>query len=151
MGRNYHSEGLLLPDGRIVTLGGNPLYQYSNDTGGNSFEQRVEVYSPPYLYHGARPSISGGPSEIERGSEAAFDTPDATDIRTANLLRPGAYTHVTDVEQRSIALNFAVDPSKKKIVVTIPSGAGLVPPGWYMLFVTNREATPSLARWVHVG
>ena len=151
VGRNYHSEGLLLPDGRIVTLGGNPLYEHSNDTGGNTFEQRIEVYSPPYLYHGRRPSIGGGPSEVQRGTEAAFETPDATDIRTANLLRPGSYTHVTDVEQRSIALNFAVDPAKKKIVVTIPAGAGLVPTGWYMLFVTNREATPSLARWVHVG
>jgi Domain of unknown function (DUF1929) len=150
VGRNYHSEGLLLPDGRIVTLGGNPLYSHPNDTGPNTFEQRIEVYSPPYLYHGARPSISGGPSEVSRGAEAAFETPDATDIRTANLLRPGAYTHVTDVEQRSIALNFAVDPSKDRIVVTIPKGAGLVPSGWYMLFVTNREATPSLARWVHV-
>src|SRR5262249_4155305 len=26
VGRNYPSEALLLPDGRIVTLGGNPLY-----------------------------------------------------------------------------------------------------------------------------
>ena len=26
VGRDYHSEGLLLPDGRILTLGGNPLF-----------------------------------------------------------------------------------------------------------------------------
>jgi Domain of unknown function (DUF1929) len=150
VGRNYHSEGLLLPDGRIVTLGSNPLYSHANDTGPNSFEKRIEIYSPPYLYHGKRPSISGGPQELTRGSNYAFETPDATEIRTANLLRPGSYTHVTDLEQRSIALNMAVDPAEKKIVVTIPSSSGIVPPGWYMLFVTNRQATPSIARWVHV-
>ncbi|HEY1832900.1 MAG TPA: galactose oxidase-like domain-containing protein [Solirubrobacteraceae bacterium] len=151
VGRNYHSEGLLLPDGRIITLGGNPLYSHANDTGPNSFEKRIEIYTPPYLYHGKRPEITGGPQELTRGSNYAFETPNSSEIRTANLLRPGSYTHVTDVEQRSVALNMAVDPAKKQIVVTIPSSDGIVPPGWYMLFVTNRQATPSIARWVHVS
>jgi hypothetical protein len=152
VGRNYHSEGLLLPDGRIVTLGGNPLFKDKNDTeGANYFEKRIEIYTPAYLYHGSRPKVTGGPQEISRGETVSFSTSNATEIRTANLLRPGSYTHVTDLEQRSIALNFAVAPDKKKITVTIPSSDGLVPPGWYMLFVTNRQATPSIARWVHVS
>jgi hypothetical protein len=35
--------------------------------------------------------------------------------------------------------------------VEIPSSPGLLPSGWYMLFVDNREGTPSEARWVQVS
>lgn len=154
VGRNYHSEALLLPDGRIVTLGGNPLYGNKEDTSPGFFEQRIEIYSPPYLYHGKRPEITGGPREVARGSTVVFQTPDPNDIQTASLLRPAAVTHVTDVEQRSIALKvttLALGKRRGAVIVTIPQGSGLIPAGWYMLFVTNRQATPSVARWVHVS
>ena len=149
VGRNYHSEGLLLPDGRIVTLGGNPLFGDKADTTEGFFEQRVEIYSPPYLYHGERPSITGGPSQLSRGGTAVFTTPHPEKITAAELIRPSAVTHVTDSEQRLIALTLRREAGA--IQVTIPTGSGLVPPGWYMLFVTNKEATPSVARWVHVS
>ena len=80
---------------------------------------------------------------------ATFAAPDAARIRTARLMRPSAVTHVTDLEQRSIALT--VDARPGGITVRIPAGAGLVPSGWYMLFVTGRDGTPSTARWVHVA
>jgi hypothetical protein len=149
VGRDYHSEALLLPDGRIVTLGGNPLYGNSADTITGTFEKRIEIYSPPYLYHGERPTISGGPRELARGALAQFRTPDAHVIQTASLIRPSAVTHITNLEQRSIALDMI--RGNGAISVRIPKRRGLVPPGWYMLFLTNRQATPSVARWVHVG
>ena len=68
--------------------------------------------------------------------------------RSARLIRPSAVTHVTDVEQRSIALSFSRRDGG--IEVTIPRSDGLVPSGWYMLFVDNGEGTPSEARWVRV-
>ncbi|NED89819.1 DUF1929 domain-containing protein, partial [Streptomyces sp. SID11233] len=34
--------------------------------------------------------------------------------------------------------------------VTIPENRNLVPSGWYMLFVTDDQGTPSKARWVEV-
>jgi hypothetical protein len=58
VGRDYHSEALLLPDGRIITLGGNPLFSDKADTAPAKFEQRIEIFSPPYLYHGPRDRIS---------------------------------------------------------------------------------------------
>ena len=58
MGRNYHSEALLLPDGRVVTMGSDPIYARNGRDPG-TFEQRIEIYSPPYLFQGARPRISG--------------------------------------------------------------------------------------------
>src|SRR6266487_4141865 len=51
--RTYHSTALLLPDGRVLSAGG--------EFGGAS----AEIYSPPYLFHGSRPTITSAPtSEI---------------------------------------------------------------------------------------
>ena len=147
VGRDYHSEGLLLPDGRVVTLGGNPLYGKNGD-GKPSFEQRISIYSPPYLYHGERPVLGDGPQHIVRGTSLRYATPDAANIASARLLRPSAVTHVTDLQQRSIALGLT--RTNDAVVLSIPDQPGLVPSGWYMLFVTNEQGTPSVARWVHV-
>jgi Domain of unknown function (DUF1929) len=149
VGRDYHAEALLLPDGRIVTLGGNPLYGNKADTTPGGFEQRIEIYSPPYLYHGKKPVITGGPTQVRRGTNVEFTSSDPAAISSAGLMRPSAVTHVTDSEQRLVALGFVHHGGS--ITVNIPSQAGLLPSGWYMLFVTNSEATPSVARWVHVS
>jgi hypothetical protein len=45
------SWAFLLPSGRIMTIGNNP--------GDGSFDTRISIYSPPYLFHGARPKITG--------------------------------------------------------------------------------------------
>ncbi|MGD0980908.1 MAG: galactose oxidase-like domain-containing protein [Solirubrobacteraceae bacterium] len=148
VGRDYHSEALLLPDGRVITLGGNPLFGNSTDSINGYFQQEIEIYSPPYLYHGVRPKITGGPRQLSRGETALFDTPNASLIEGARLIAPGAATHVTDTVQRSIELSVVREGNK--ISVTIPSNEGLVPSDWYMLFVTNPAGTPSTAYWVHV-
>lgn len=36
------------------------------------------------------------------------------------------------------------------IQVTVPNNRNLVPAGWYMLFVTDDQGTPSKALWVRV-
>ncbi|MEO9120234.1 MAG: galactose oxidase early set domain-containing protein, partial [Solirubrobacteraceae bacterium] len=119
------------------------------DTANGYFEQRIEIYTPPYLYNGPRPRLTAGPQQLTRGGTAVFSTPGAAEIASARLMRPSAVTHVTDLEQRSIALG--VRRTASAVALTVPSSAGLVPPGWYMLFVTNRQGSPSIARWVHVG
>jgi len=146
VGRNYHSEALLLPDGRVVTLGSERL---GGDNGvPGAFEQRIEVYSPPYLYRGSRPALTDGPTVLQHGGTAEFRTPDPDALATAKLMRPSAVTHTTDVQQRSVALS--ITRKAGAISVSVPTEAGLVPPGWYMLFVTDRAGTPSVARWVQV-
>jgi hypothetical protein len=150
VGRDYHSEALLLPDGRIITLGGNPLFGDKNDTTPGYFQTAIEIYSPPYLYHGARPEITGGPRQLLRGQAGAYTTPNSKDVAGARLLAPSAFTHVTNVNQRSIEVS-VVRRGAHTIVVTVPNGAGLVPTQWYMLFVTNSAGTPSVGYWVHIG
>jgi Domain of unknown function (DUF1929) len=149
VGRNYHSEALLLPDGRVATFGSDSLFGDKDNTRPGTFEQRIEVWTPPYLYRDSRPSLdTAGPVTIARGASATFRTPYAAYIRTARLMRPSAVTHVTDVEQRSVAL--AVTRRKGEITVTVPDDPSLVPSGWYMLDVTDDEGTPSKAVWVRV-
>ena len=149
VGRNYHSEALLLPDGRVLTMGGDPLFDDKQNTIPGTFEQRFEIYSPPYLYRGARPTITGGPTQVAYGRPAAFTVGSATKIAKVRLIRPSAVTHVTNVEQRSIEL--AVTHVAGGFSVTIPTRLGLIPRGWYMLFALDDQGTPSVARWIHVA
>jgi Galactose oxidase-like, Early set domain/GlxA beta barrel domain len=148
IGRDYHSEAVLLPDGRVVTLGSNPLFGNAENSKPGFFEQRIEIYSPPYLFHGPRPRITGGPQQLALGGSGGFTTSNPADIAKVRLLHPSAATHVTDLQQRSIALTYT--RTANGIRVRIPSQQALVPLGWYMLFVDNAKGVPSVARWVQV-
>ncbi|QKW27699.1 DUF1929 domain-containing protein [Streptomyces seoulensis] len=148
VGRDYHAGSLLLPDGRVMFFGSDPLYGDKAGTRPGVFEQRIEIYSPPYLYRGPRPTLSGGPRTVARGASATFTSRHAAALRTARLIRPSASTHVTDVDQRSIAV--ALRTSGDRVTVTVPKNRNLVPSGWYMLFVDDEKGTPSTAQWVRV-
>ncbi len=152
VGRNYHSEALLLPDGRVVTFGSDPLFDNEQNTKLGHFEQRMEVFTPPALHRGGknRPVLADGPEQLPPDGRATFRTDRPETIASARLMRPSAVTHTTDVEQRSIALG--VTKAKGAVTVDVPRGdAALVPPGWYMLFVTDTDGTSSEAKWIHVG
>ncbi|MDX3847993.1 radical copper oxidase GlxA [Streptomyces europaeiscabiei] len=150
VGRNYHSEALLLPDGRVATFGSDPLYDDRRNTKLGHFEQRMEIYTPPLLhkYGRKRPVLGDGPQEVDAKGRATFATAHPERVADARLMRPSAVTHSTDVEQRSIALE--VTRTRDSVTVDVPSDRTLVPPGWYMLFVTDGEGTPSKAKWIQV-
>lgn len=151
VGRNYHSEAVLLPDGRVATFGSDSLFGDKANTRPGTFEQRIEVFSPPYLHRGddgERLTIGAGPKAPGRGKEATYEVEGAERVVKARLMRPGSVTHVTDVEQRSIQLD--VRKGDGRVTVTVPEDPALVPPGWYMLFVADGRGVPSEAKWVHV-
>jgi Domain of unknown function (DUF1929) len=148
VGRGHHSSALLLPDGRVATFGSDPQFADRRDTVPGRLEQRIEVYSPPYLFHGARPELSGGPQEVRQGGTARFRVRHAADVAEVRLMRPSAVTHSTDVEQRSVRLRLVHRPGSVR--VSVPRDPSLVPRGWYMLFAVDKAGTPSHARWVHV-
>ncbi|AGP55576.1 kelch motif-containing protein [Streptomyces rapamycinicus] len=148
VGRDYHTEALLLPDGRVAVFGSDPLFGDKDNTRPGTFEQRVEVYTPPSLYGTSRPRLHRGARQVHRGHTVTYTTSQAAQIRTARLIHPGSATHVTDVDQRSVALD--IRRGRKSVTVTVPKDPALVPSGWYMLFVTNRHGTPSKAAWIHV-
>jgi hypothetical protein len=138
--RGYHSSVVLLPDGRVMAFGDNP--------GDGSFEMRVSIYSPPYLFHGPRPQIlSVASTEWEYGTvqEITVDGP----VAKAALIRPAAATHQSDPNQRYVDLPMTVDGNT--IGLNLTSNPNLAPPGWYMLFVVSPNGVPSVATWVHVS
>jgi hypothetical protein len=137
--RGYHSSGFLLPDGRVMTVGDNP--------GNGSFDQRVSIYTPPYLFHGARPQVSVTNTQWAYGSaqRITVDTP----IVKASLIRPAAVTHSSDPNQRYVDLPLTVVDGVVDVNVT--SNPNIAPPGWYMLFAVNAAGVPSVADWVQVG
>ncbi|MEU5219498.1 kelch motif-containing protein [Streptomyces sp. NPDC020807] len=152
VGRNYHSEALLLPDGRVATFGSDPLFGDKDNTKLGDFEQRVEVFTPPYLHRAGadRPALGEGSPELDQNGRATFKTKDAGRIAEARLMRPSAVTHTTDVEQRSVKLDLTKSQDGMTVTVDVPEDRTLVPPGWYMLFVTDADGIPSEAKWIQV-
>ena len=92
VGRNYHSTSLVLPDGRVAVFGSNPA--------DNSFETRVSIYSPPYLFRGTRPTITSAPDAATYGESFALGT--TGDVVSASLLAPMSSTHQTDTNARLV-------------------------------------------------
>jgi len=140
--RLYHSAALLLPDGRVVTAGSNPA-------GGGDDELRLELYHPPYLFKGPRPFIeSVSATDLKYGQVFEIDTPQAQEIEWVQLVRPVATTHSCENSQRLVDIPF--ERHGCRLRAHIPPNANLTPPGWYMLFLTDRRRIPSCATWVHI-
>ncbi|WP_078871663.1 kelch motif-containing protein [Streptomyces caatingaensis] len=150
VGRNYHSGALLLPDGRVMAFGSDSLFRDKDNTMPGVFQQQIDLYTPPYLFRDGRPAIrSTAPQVVKLGGRASYRVSSARPVAKARLIRPGSFTHVTNVEQRSIALEMRREGSSS-VTVTLPKDPSLVPPGWYMLVVVDDQDTPSEAVWVRV-
>lgn len=141
--RTYHSSSLTMPDGRVVTFGGDPA-------GDANFNYKIEIFSPPYLFKGPRPVITSAATEMHYGNGYTVGaTASGTSLASAVLLRPGSATHSMDSSQR--ALKLAMTATTGTLHVTIPTNPNLAPPGWYMLFVNDALGRPSIAHWVHLS
>ena len=142
--RLYHSTALLLPDGRVLVSGGGRFHDGNAPTD----QLSAEIYSPPYLFNGARPTISSAPSTIHYATNFTVTTPDAVQIASAALIRLGAVTHAFDQNQRYVPLTF--QQATGGLTVQSPSSANLAPPGYYMLFIVNSNGVPSVAKIINV-
>lgn len=144
--RVYHSNTLLLPNGTVLALGGNPKR--------GEFEGHIEIYSPPYLFKSdgspaKRPVISKATPAISYGGTFSVASPEAAGIQSVVLIRAGAVTHAFDMEQRLVGLTF------KKVAgglqVKAPANGNLAPPGYYLLFIVDDAGVPSVAQFIHLG
>ncbi|MFB2974419.1 galactose oxidase-like domain-containing protein [Aerosakkonema sp. BLCC-F183] len=140
--RLYHSIALLLPDGRVITAGSNPVR--TDD------ELRLEMYYPPYLFKGGRPLIESTPQKITYGGNIEIKTPQAEQIKWVSLINPGATTHSFNAGQRLVDLEFNLNGATT-LKVNVTNEQNLAPPGWYMLFITDRRGVPSVAKWVQLS
>jgi hypothetical protein len=133
----------------VLTLGGNPLFGNEYDTAPQTFNQEIDVYFPPYMFQGPRPSITAAPKVMRLRHSYVLTVSQASSIRYLRLMRPDNPTHVTDVNERSIAVPFT-QAGDGRLRITLPSNHDLVPPSYYMLFAINNRGIPSTAFWVQV-
>lgn len=141
--REYHGTALLLPDGRVVETG------MGADFGNVPDQKSAEFYSPPYLFKGARPTISQPPAQINYNTNFFVGTPDAASVAKVVLIRLGGVTHFFDENTRYLPLSFS--QAAGGLTVAAPVDGRLAPPGYYMLFLVNSNGVPSVAPILQVG
>lgn len=149
--RVYHSVSLLLPNGTV-------LHGASGDAlaiqpGGGIVpvppERNHEIFSPPYMFKGARPTITSvGSTNVTYGGTIAVTTPNAAQITEARWIRLGSVTHAFDMGQRANTLTFT--RTATGVSIEVPPNANQAPPGYYMLFILNRNGVPSTGTTVRV-
>jgi hypothetical protein len=142
--RLYHSTAVLLPDGRVLTGGGGGLHPPNHSID----EKSLEIYSPPYLFKGARPSITSAPTVANHGQQIFVGTPDATSISKVTLVRLSSVTHAFNENQRINTLSFR--QATGGLNITMPGSGNLCPPGHYMMFILNANGVPSVASMIQL-
>ena len=143
--RLYHSVAMLLPDATVWLAGSNPQR--------GTYDPRMELYEPGYLFDSSgnravRPTISNAPAVVNYGQTFTVATPDASNITSVALVRPGAVTHSFDMDQRLINLSYTIGSGS--LSLTAPPDANIAPPGYYMLFLLNSSGVPSVATFLQV-
>lgn len=146
--RLYHSTACLLPDARVLLTGTDGFF--NPPPAKDEPELRAEIFSPPYLFKGPRPVISGAPPRVAYGASFAVQSPDAARITFAALLSPGAATHSFNMCQRYVGLTI-VASSSTTVTLTAPPDGNTAPPGHYMLFALDDQGIPSVALFIQVG
>jgi galactose oxidase len=115
-------------------------------------EHNHEIFSPPYLFKGVRPTITSvmpaPPTSVGYGGTISVVTPNAAQITQVRWIRIGSVTHAFDAGQRANTLSFVATPTG--VNVTAPAGPNLAPPGYYLIFVLNRNGVPSVGKFIQV-
>jgi hypothetical protein len=139
--RVYHSVSILLPDGTVL-----------HGASGNAMagavpvpdENNHEIFSPPYLFKGARPTITSAPASVGYSQTFTVATPNAAQVTRVRWIHIGTVTHAFDFGQRADTLSFT--PTATGLSVTAPSDLNRDLPGHYIMFILNRNGVPSTGK-----
>ncbi|KAJ7482564.1 hypothetical protein FB451DRAFT_1084926 [Mycena latifolia] len=144
--RLYHSEAILLPDGRVLVSGSDP----KEDT--NPEEFRIEVYVPPYLAQGLKqPSFTIVDTDWAYGSKHSISVTlhqGTTSTMKISLIAATSSTHGNAMGSRTLFPAFSC--VRNTCTITAPPNAFVSPPGWHQLFILDGP-TPSHSAWVRIG
>tara|TARA_B110000503_G_scaffold118170_1_gene178836 strand:- start:432 stop:2318 length:1887 start_codon:yes stop_codon:yes gene_type:complete len=142
--RNYHSSSLLLPDGSILTGGGDAW--------------NAEIFYPPYLFTkdsnnqtvlAKRTEILNLDKSIKRGDAMTLNLSE-DDVYKVTLISTGSTTHSQGSEPKFRNLNFK-KLQKNKIQVILPENANEIQDGTYLIFVLNSKGVPSHGKIVYIN
>jgi hypothetical protein len=143
--RLYHSSTILLPNAKVLSLGGGAPGPLTNLNG--------EIYKPGYLYDAAgpapRPAITTAPKEILPSGTFKITVDDSSDIDRLTFVKNGSVTHSLNAATRFVELPFAVGASNT-LTVDQPDNSNLLIPGHWMLFAIDDNGVPSVARTIKV-
>ncbi|KAF7359862.1 hypothetical protein MVEN_00711600 [Mycena venus] len=144
--RLYHSEAILLPDGRVLVSGSDP------QSPTNPQEFRIEVYIPPYLAQGfIQPSFTITDTDWAYGSEHTIIVDlhhGTTSTMKVSLIAATSSTHGNTMGSRTIFPAFSCVGNN--CTITAPPNSFVSPPGWHQLFILDGP-TPSHSSWVRIG
>src|SRR2546422_7635464 len=103
----------------------------SRDWSSDVCSSDLELFSPPYLFKGVRPTITGAlPARVGYGQTLQVDTPDGAGIAKVTLIRLSSVTHAFDESARLVPLTFA--PATGGLSIALPASRAVAPPGPYM-------------------
>ena len=161
--RMYHSSALLLPDARVISMGGG----HRGFPRSNRLEEQSsgQYFAPTYSAQGAAPEYAG----VEEGDAITIfypgqgDGPSATLINLqpgsepvdhVALVKLGSATHGFDMGQSYMRLG--VQPGDNNLTLaestdpTFPFSPETATPGYYMAFLMSASGEPSGARYAHL-
>ncbi|MDQ3060367.1 MAG: IPT/TIG domain-containing protein [Pseudomonadota bacterium] len=133
--RLYHSIAMLMPDARVIISGGNGYTQ-------------TEIFSPPYLFAGPRPSISSAPASVGRGQSFFMGTPDAAGITGVTWVALPSVTHTNNMQQ-GFFRSASITQASGGINIVAPNDPTVLP-GFYMVFLL-KNGVPSTAKIIQLG
>jgi hypothetical protein len=142
--RMYHSNALLLPDGRVLTAGG-------GRSGSAPNYPNAEFYSPQYLALVGRPAITSTNAVWTSAAKATLTVSSANGVSSVVLMGLPAVTHGIDTAARRLVLPVTSpwNSGTGSIEVQVPS-IFKAPPGHYYAIALDSRGVPSRARIVQV-
>ncbi len=141
--RNYHASSLLLPDGRILTAGGDVW--------------NAEIFYPPYLFTkdinnktvlAKRPKIIDIDKEVKRGEIVNIDI--EGEVSQVTLLSTGTTTHAQPSESKFRKIDFE-QVSQGSIQFTLDENSNDLQNGNYLVFILDSKGVPSEGKIVFVN
>ncbi|GAA1961018.1 galactose oxidase early set domain-containing protein [Kitasatospora viridis] len=146
--RGYHSNAVILPDGRVM-ITGDELQQIANNPDIKSgMNGTIEIYEPWYLHSGSRPVLDSAPTDPQRYNRTFTVTSSTPNqVTRAVLLSPITSTHSVDTAQRHVELQIT-NRGGNQLTLQTPATSAAAPPGYYMLFLLDAAGVPSTAKWV---